>query len=140
MDLNETKRKRIIPEWMKSPNNSPTKSPSKTNSRVGLKQPRPSYPAISIKRTKQSPKSVKDLEPHTSKTFRAKDAKSPAPKEDQSLKHGKSSSSSSSSRRSVDFRTENDSVSDDSYFMTVDELTAVAQEVLNEARRKEQPF
>lgn len=133
MDLNETRRKRSIPDWMKSSDSSPIKSPNKTNSRVGFKQQRPSYPAISIKKTKQIPKPANDVVPHTSKHHREKNvgpAFSSRVKDNQDL-----GSKECSSSFSVDFQAENTSV-DNEYIMTVDELTCVAQEVINEARQK----
>lgn len=127
MDLNLTKRKRTVPTWMKPSNSSPTKSPNKTICRAGAKQQRPSYPEIVIKKT-QIPKPQKDVVPHQQKNLRP-------PSTSKVKDDHESKSVECGSSFSIDFQAGSSSPDND-YFMTVDELTSIAQEIINEDKQK----
>lgn len=131
MDLNETKRKRQVPDWMKSPSKpSAGKSTDvKVNASHIQKSHRPSYPPISIKKTKQPPKSS---ERRTESGKRSNHKSSCAV----SLQERNDTDKDSSSEFLLGSPVDEPMGGLDDFCMTVDDLTRVAQEIIDEEQQK----
>lgn len=136
MALNESKRKRSLPDWMKSPKKpSPVKSTdSKAHGSVGLKTQRPSYPPISIKKTKQLPKRLERWEPETDNAGRA--GPSRVNEFESFIDDPNYTKSCSSSISNVSSKSKPSAEELDAFIMSVDDLTRVAQEVIKEEHQK----
>lgn len=135
MASNESKRKRSVPEWMKSP---PKISPQKGCGGKGnlshvQRVQRPSYPPISIKKRKQLPKAVNEQELEVG---------SPGPSNIggiEPLDGGQDSRCTKQDRATVCDELSLYNITEkelDEFTMTVDDLTTVAKEVMKKERQE----
>lgn len=132
MNVNESKRKRIVPQWMRSPSKSPQSK---------IAAPRPSYPQLPLKRTKQSSKNPEQTLERTKRQQRNKIVDSVSRER---LKHEVDvgdEQSSSTEPYSLNLFNNSQSTSFtnpviENFVMTVEDLTKVAQEVIMEERQR----
>lgn len=133
MDSKELKRKRLVPEWMKSPTKSPSKSPQSKS-----RAQRPNYPELPLKRSKQTLKPLgKTEEKMSNKLSPPSSYVQSFEQEFRGIEALSSHAAPTTSNSSSDSPQKSYTTSDiDEFVMTVEDLTRVAQEVIREEQNR----
>lgn len=139
MSLNKTMRKRSLPEWMKSPSQSSFVSKGKLSPH--RKAQGPSYPPISVKKIKKVPKLLEGSLTQADEQDTCSLAGISIENKEGNLNVNPTLEITDQSSKSIHHSPSEEKESEiDDLFLTVEDLTRMAQEVINEELQKQLSF